>query len=94
MALFDQKIGKFKKSDFMRDDHGYKELQEQALQMMIQCDELTDIGLDLKTKHKQVIHNIQKALNKLESKVLVYEQQFYEYKYSTAVYMSLWNVPC
>ncbi len=84
MALFDQRIGKFKKGDFRRDDHAYKELEEQALQMMIQCDELTDVSPNVKAKRKQVIHNIQQIMEKLNSMVLLYDQ-FYGNKYSIAV---------
>jgi uncharacterized coiled-coil protein SlyX len=69
----------------MRDDHAYKELEEQALRMMLQCDELTDISSDVKAERKQVIHKIQHVLKKLESKVIVCEQQSYEDKYSIAV---------
>jgi hypothetical protein len=85
VALFEQKIGKFKKGDFMRDDHGYKELREQALQMMIQCDKLIDAGPNVTAKRSQVIHTIQRVWNKFESKVLVHEQQLYDNNYSIAV---------
>ncbi len=84
MALFGQRIGKFKKGDFRRDDHAYKELKEQALQMMIQCNELTDVGPNVKAKREQVIHNIQQVMEKLDSIVLLYDQ-FDENKYSIAV---------
>ena len=83
--MFDQRIGKFKKGDFMRDDHGYKEIEEQALQLMMQCDELTDVGPNVKAKRKRIIHNIEQMWNKFESKVLVYKPLLYGDEYSVAV---------
>ena len=85
MTLFDQRIDKFKEGDFKRDDHEYKELEEQALKMMMQCDELTDVGVEVKVQRKQIIHKIQQMLEKLESKVLVYDWIVDENQYSIAV---------
>ncbi|CAF3351303.1 unnamed protein product [Rotaria sp. Silwood1] len=52
-----------------RDDRIYKELDEQALKMMIRCDELTDVSVDIKEKRKEMVRNVQTVLAKLESKV-------------------------
>ena len=69
----DLRIGKFRKGDFMRDDHGYKELEKQALHMMLQCDQLIDVHPIVKTKRQQVVHTIEQLLKNLESKVPVYD---------------------
>jgi hypothetical protein len=52
-----------------RDDRAYKELDEQALKMMMRCDELIDVSADIKEKRKEMICNVQAVLAKLESKV-------------------------
>ncbi|CAF0881157.1 unnamed protein product [Rotaria sordida] len=52
-----------------RDDRIYKELDEEALKMMIRCDELIDVSIDIKEKRKEMIRNVQTVLAKLESKV-------------------------
>src|ERR1700722_4761676 len=81
LALLNQRIDKFKEGDLTRNDRLYKELDEQALKLMINCDELTDIGFEVKVKRKQMIHNIQRVLRKLESKVPIYGQQYKIDKY-------------
>ncbi|UJR10447.1 hypothetical protein I4U23_014651 [Adineta vaga] len=52
-----------------RDDRLYKLLDEQALKMMIRCDELIDVSADVKEKRKEMVRNVQSVLAKLESKV-------------------------
>lgn len=52
-----------------RNDRSYKALDEQALKIMIRCDELVDVSADIKEKRKEMIHNVQQVINKLESKV-------------------------
>jgi hypothetical protein len=50
----DLRIGKFKEGDFMRDDHGYKKLEEQALQMMMQCEEVIDVHPNVKARYRRL----------------------------------------
>lgn len=52
-----------------RNDRAYKLLDEQALKIMIGCDELVDVSSDIKEKRKEMIRNVQRVLGKLESKV-------------------------
>ncbi|CAF3402891.1 unnamed protein product [Rotaria socialis] len=52
-----------------RDDRIYKLLDEQAVKMMLTCDELTDVSVDIKEKRKEMIRNVQTVIAKLESKV-------------------------
>jgi hypothetical protein len=52
-----------------RDDRIYKELDEQAVKLMIRCDELIDVSADIKEKRKEMIQNVQTIVTKLESKV-------------------------
>jgi hypothetical protein len=52
-----------------RTDRLYKELDEQALKLMIRCDELLDVSPDIKDKRKEMIQNVQTVVAKLESKV-------------------------
>lgn len=52
-----------------RNDRAYKMLDEQALKIMMRCDELVDVSADIKDKRKEMIRNVQRVLNKLESKV-------------------------
>ncbi|CAF2041094.1 unnamed protein product [Rotaria magnacalcarata] len=52
-----------------RDDRVYKLLDEQAVKMMLTCDELTDVSIDIKEKRKEMIRNVQTVIAKLESKV-------------------------
>ncbi|CAF1383560.1 unnamed protein product [Adineta steineri] len=52
-----------------RNERAYKLLDEQALKIMIRCDELVDVSADIKEKRKEMIRNVQKVIDKLESKV-------------------------
>jgi hypothetical protein len=52
-----------------RNERSYKLLDEQALKIMIRCDELVDVSPDIKEKRKEMIRNVQRVINKLESKV-------------------------
>jgi hypothetical protein len=52
-----------------RNDRAYKLLDEQALKIMIRCDELVDVSADIKEKRKEMIRNADRVLGKLESKV-------------------------
>jgi hypothetical protein len=52
-----------------RDDRIYKILDEQALKMMMRCDELIGVSSDIKDKRKEMIRNVQTVLAKLEFKV-------------------------
>ena len=52
-----------------RDDRQYKLLDEQAVKIMMRCDELIDVSADVKEKRKEVIRHVQTVLAKLESKV-------------------------
>jgi hypothetical protein len=52
-----------------RNERAYKLLDEQALKIMIRCDELVDVSADIKEKRKEMIRNVQRVINKLESKV-------------------------
>jgi hypothetical protein len=52
-----------------RNDRIYKLLDEQALKMMLHCDELINVSSDIKEKRKEMIQNVQTVLAKLESKV-------------------------
>lgn len=52
-----------------RDDRVYKQLDEHAVNLMLRCDELTDVSADIKEKRKEMIQNVQTVVAKLESKV-------------------------
>ena len=52
-----------------RNNRAYKLLDEQALKIMIRCDELVDVSADIKEKRKEMIRNVQRVIGKLESKV-------------------------
>lgn len=52
-----------------RNNRAYKSLDEQALKIMIRCDELVDVSADIKEKRKEMIRNVQRVIGKLESKV-------------------------
>ncbi|UJR35488.1 hypothetical protein I4U23_028242 [Adineta vaga] len=52
-----------------RHETGYKSLDERALKIMIRCDELVDVSADIKDKRKEMIRNVQRVIDKLESKV-------------------------
>jgi hypothetical protein len=52
-----------------RNERSYKLLDEQGLKIMIRCDELVDVSADIKEKRKEMIRNVQRVINKLESKV-------------------------
>jgi hypothetical protein len=52
-----------------RNDRAYKLLDEQALKIMIRCDELVDVSADIKEKRKEMIRNVDRVILKLESKV-------------------------
>ena len=52
-----------------RNERAYKILDEQALKIMIRCDELVDVSADIKEKRKEMIRNVQRVISKLESKV-------------------------
>ena len=52
-----------------RDDRQYKLLDEQAVKIMMRCDELIDVSADIKEKRKELIRHVQTVLTKLESKV-------------------------
>ena len=67
LADLNQQVDAFTGST--RDDRIYKGLDEQALKMMIRCDELIDVSADIKEKRKETIRNVQTVLAKLESKV-------------------------
>jgi hypothetical protein len=69
LAEFDQQVDLFTGST--RDDRVYKVLDEQALKIMMRCDELIDVSADIKEKRKEMIRNVQTVLAKLESKVPV-----------------------
>ncbi|CAF1649746.1 unnamed protein product [Adineta ricciae] len=67
LADLNQQVETF--SGSTRDDRLYKTLDEQALKIMMRCDELVDVSADIKDKRKEMIHNVQTVLAKLESKV-------------------------
>lgn len=52
-----------------RNDRLYKVLDEQAVKLMMRCDELVNVNSDIKDKRKEMIRNVQSSLAKLESKV-------------------------
>lgn len=54
-----------------REDRAYKFLDEQALKIMIHCDELVDVSADIKEKRREMIRNVQRVIGKLELKVPV-----------------------
>jgi hypothetical protein len=67
LADFDQQVDEF--SGSTRNDRTYKLLDEQALKIMMRCDELVDVSPEIKEKRKEMIRNVQQVLTKLESKV-------------------------
>jgi len=52
-----------------RNERAYVVLDEKALKIMIRCDELVDVSADIKEKRKEMIRNVQRVIDKLESKV-------------------------
>ncbi len=52
-----------------RNERAYKILDEQALKIMIRCDELVDVSADIKEKRKEMVRNVERVIGKLESKV-------------------------
>jgi hypothetical protein len=70
LANFNQQVDAF--TGLTRNDRIYKELDEQALKMMLRCDELIDVSSDIKEKRKEMIQNVQTVLGKLESKVPIH----------------------
>lgn len=52
-----------------RNERAYKMLDEQALKIMMRCDELVDVSADIKEKRKEMIRNVQRVIGKLELKV-------------------------
>ncbi len=69
-----------------RDDRAYKELDEQALKMMMRCDELIDVSADIKEKRKEMIRNVQAVLAKLESKIPINDQNSNQMETTLVVY--------
>lgn len=67
LDALEKEVDKFTGST--RHDRRYKGLDEQALKIMIRCDELVDVSADIKEKRKEMIRNVQRVINKLESKV-------------------------
>lgn len=63
----DQQVEAFTGST--RHERAYKLLDEQALKIMIRCDELVDVSADIKEKRKEMIRNVEKVIGKLESRV-------------------------
>ena len=64
---FDQQVDAF--TGTTRTDRQYKILDEQAVKLMMRCDELVDVSADIKEKRKEMIRNVQRILSKLEAKV-------------------------
>ncbi len=52
-----------------RHERAYKMLDEQALKIMMCCDELVDVSVDIKEKRKEMIRNVERVIAKLESRV-------------------------
>ncbi len=75
-----------------RDDRLYKELDEQAVKLMIRCDELLDVSSDIKEKRKEMIQNVQTIVNKLESKVPL-ESNSNENAHALVIYDSSITIP-
>lgn len=69
LAELEQQVDKFIGSS--RSEREYKVLDEQAVKIMLICDELVDVGTDIKDKRKEMIRNVQRVISKLESKVPV-----------------------
>lgn len=67
LGELEQKVDAFNGST--RNDRQYKLLDEQALKIMIRCDELVDVSADIKDKRKEMIRNVQRVISKLEAKV-------------------------
>ena len=67
LADFNEQVDAFTGSN--RNDRVYKGLDEQAVKLMMCCDELVDVSADIKEKRKEMIRNVQIVLAKLESKV-------------------------
>jgi hypothetical protein len=69
-----------------RDDRNYKVLDEQALKMMIRCDELINVSVDIKEKRKEMIQNVQTVLAKLELKVPLMESNSNQMEGTLVIY--------
>ena len=52
-----------------RNERAYKVLDEQALKIMMRCDELIDVSAEIKEKRKEMVRNVERLIAKLESKV-------------------------
>ncbi|CAF0725374.1 unnamed protein product [Didymodactylos carnosus] len=67
LVLLDKRVDEF--NGTTRDERSYKELDEHALKLMLQCDELVEVRDEIKEKRKEMIRNVQHVLTKLESKI-------------------------
>ena len=67
LAELEQQVDNF--NGTTRNERQYKILDEQALKIMIRCDELVDVSADIKEKRKEIIRNVQRVIGKLESRV-------------------------
>ncbi|CAF4530218.1 unnamed protein product, partial [Rotaria magnacalcarata] len=57
------------------DDDVYDQIENEALVLMLQCDELIDVNPAVKSARRQTIHNIQEILNKIDCKVTLQKSQ-------------------
>ncbi|CAF1192197.1 unnamed protein product, partial [Didymodactylos carnosus] len=70
LADLSKRVDEFKGTT--RDERLYKELDEQAVKLMIRCDELVNVRDEIKEKRKEMIQNVQHVLTKLELKIPTY----------------------
>jgi hypothetical protein len=74
LALLNQVIDEFKVGEIISGDGWCKEIEEQALKLIIRCNELRNVSSKVKTMRQEMIENIQNILTKLVPKVSVYRQ--------------------
>ncbi|CAF2084273.1 unnamed protein product [Rotaria magnacalcarata] len=67
------------------DDDVYDQIENEALVLMLQCDELIDVSPAVKSARRQTIHNIQEILNKIDCKVTLQKSQTNGAMYSISV---------
>ncbi|CAF4085836.1 unnamed protein product, partial [Rotaria magnacalcarata] len=67
------------------DDDVYDQIENEALALMLQCDELIDVSPAVKSARRQTIHNMQEILNKIDCKVTLQKSQTNGAMYSISV---------
>ncbi|CAF3256164.1 unnamed protein product [Rotaria socialis] len=81
VALLNELLDDYQTSD----DDVYDQIENEALALMLQCDELIDVSPAVKSARRQTIRNIQEILNKIDRKVTLLKPQNNGTMYSISV---------